>query len=42
MVLIIANDLPRKDKFKVYLDIVKLAESRLKRYTSYNPHKMFL
>jgi len=30
MVLILANDLPRSNKFKVYLDIVKLVESGLK------------
>lgn len=42
MVLILANDLPRSSKFKVYLDIVKLPESRLKWYTSYNSHKMCL
>ena len=42
MVLILANDLPRSSKFKVYLDIVKLAVSRLKWYASYDPHKMSL
>lgn len=42
MVLILANDLLRRNRLKLYLDIVKLIESGLETVCSCNHHKIFL